>query len=92
MMQVACPHCGNPAMTPSQKLWLGPARKRACKGCGKFVSVPWWTGLFLLPCFFSVMGVNESVGITGLAWITVLGSSLILFCLSHAMTSLVPRR
>ena len=48
---LACPYCGQPAMTHLQKAMLGPARAVACKACGKRLSVHWASMLILLPFF-----------------------------------------
>jgi hypothetical protein len=40
MEPLACPHCGKPAISTTQKFTLGPMRSVACKSCGQRVSVP----------------------------------------------------
>lgn len=47
MHPLACPHCGQPCLTFWSKALLGPAIKKRCKSCGRFVSVPWLPSLAL---------------------------------------------
>jgi hypothetical protein len=91
IMNVSCPHCGKPAMTSLQKVLLGPGHKRACRNCDHFVSVPWWTILFLLPLAVSLLRLNEAIGITGLPWVLFLCASALLLILSPIFVPLVRR-
>ena len=50
-----CPACGQPAMSVSRKLFLGPAVAIACAHCGQRVSVAWTAMLAVIP--FVVMVV-----------------------------------
>ena len=40
---LTCPYCGQNAMGHLGKAFLGPARSVKCRGCGKRVSVSWWS-------------------------------------------------
>jgi hypothetical protein len=44
-----CPACGQPAMSVSRKLFLGPAVAIACVHCGQRVSVAWTAMLAIIP-------------------------------------------
>lgn len=41
MTKLNCPHCEEPGISYTQKMFLGPARRTSCKLCHKKIGVPW---------------------------------------------------
>jgi len=39
---LTCPHCGEQAISPLNKLLLGPTGSVRCKNCRKRIGVSWW--------------------------------------------------
>ena len=44
---LACPHCGRPAIAPLRKFLLGPATSARCAACGHKVSIPYFSAYSL---------------------------------------------
>ena len=80
MQALECPHCHQPEIPVSRKMWLGPATSTTCRSCGAAVSVPWsamWAGTpffaaIVIAAFVSSALVAAALWILGaaaMAWL-----------------------
>ena len=44
-----CQHCGEPGISLTRKLLMGPAAPHTCRACGGATGVPYYSVLVLLP-------------------------------------------
>lgn len=54
---LTCPHCGEQAISPLDKLLLGPVISARCNHCRKRISVSWSSAWLIVPAvtFISVL-------------------------------------
>jgi DNA-directed RNA polymerase subunit RPC12/RpoP len=66
---LACPHCGQRAMTLWRKCTLGPEASVACAACGKPVGVPWGAIAAAVPVALGIVAAAKLAmpwGVVGL--------------------------
>ncbi|MEM8883048.1 MAG: hypothetical protein AAGD14_03175 [Planctomycetota bacterium] len=50
-----CPHCGEPCVTNTRKLWLLPGMRAECRSCGRKVSVPAFAVVSIFPILMAYL-------------------------------------
>ena len=78
-----CPYCGGRALSPSRKMFLGPARSVKCQSCQRKFSVSWWA---MAPAVFAIVVISYSLIVLPYQW------SIPIAVLAFAVYSLVHLR
>lgn len=60
-----CPYCKQRALSPTRKMFLGPATKATCGSCQRKVSVSWWS---LAPGIVAILIIAASLRFLPHAW------------------------
>jgi hypothetical protein len=72
MKLLTCPHCGEPGISVTRKLALGPAIPARCRSCGQRIGVPYIAAFAAsLPFFVAIpfAFIQSSLATGALIWI-----------------------